>query len=75
MYNDKVSEISEVLKLLDRLLDCQYTPLGRTNLPWGFNQDDLCKAELLDNFLDNTLLKLWSPDMAQRWLEVDMKVT
>jgi hypothetical protein len=33
MYNDKVCEISEVPKLLDGLLDCQYTPLGRTDLP------------------------------------------
>ncbi len=75
MYNDKVSEISEVLKLLDRLLDCQYTPLGQTNLPRWFKQDDLCRAKLLDNFLDNSLLKLWSLDMAHRQLEVDMKVT
>jgi hypothetical protein len=58
MYNDKFSEISEVPKLLDGLLDCQYTPLGRTNLPRRFKQDDLCTAELLDNFLDNSLLKL-----------------
>ena len=75
MYNDKVSEISEVPKLLDRLLDCQYMPLGRTNLPRWFKQDDLIRAELLDDFLDNVLLKLWSLDMAHRWLEVDMKVT
>ncbi len=33
MYNNKVSEISEVPKLLDRSLDGQYTPLGRSNLP------------------------------------------
>ncbi len=58
MYNDKVSEISEVPKLLDRLLDCQYMLLGQTGLPWRFKQDDLCRAELLDNFLDNSLLKL-----------------
>ncbi len=38
MYNDKVSEISEVPKLLDRSLDCQYTPLGQTNLPRGSNR-------------------------------------
>ncbi len=75
VYNDKVCEISEVLKLLDRLLDCQYTPLGHTNLPPRFKQDNLCRAELLDNFLDNSLLQLWSSDMAQRQLEVDMKVT
>ncbi len=75
MYNDKVSEIGEMLKLLDRLLDCQYTPLGRTNLPWWFKQDDLCRAKLLDNFLDNSLLKLWSLDMAWRLLEFDMKIT
>jgi hypothetical protein len=56
--NDKVSEIGEVPKLLDRLLDCQYMPLGRTNLPWWFKQDNLCRAKLLDNFLDNSLLKL-----------------
>ncbi len=74
-YNDKVCEISEVQKLLDRLFDCQYTPLGRTDLPQQFKQDNLCRAALLDNFLDNSLLKLWSWDMAQRWLEVDMKVT
>ena len=58
MYNDKVSEISEVPKLLDRLLDCQYTLLGQTDLPRWFKQDDLCRAELLDDFLDNSLLKL-----------------
>ncbi len=75
MYNDKVSEISEVLKLLDRSLDCQYMPLGRTDLPRRVKQDNLCRAKLLDNFLDNSLLKLWSLDMAQRQLEVDMKVT
>ncbi len=75
MYNDKVSEIGKVLKLLDRLLDYQYTPLGRTNLPRRFKQDDLCRAKLLDNFLNNSLLKLWLSDMAQRQLEVDMKVT
>ncbi len=66
VYNDKVSEISEVPKLLDRLLDCQYTQLGRTNLPWRFKQDNLCRSELLDSFLDNSLLKLWLSDMAQR---------
>ncbi len=66
MNNDKVCEISEVPKLLDRLLDCQYTPLGRTNLPRRFKQDNLCRAELLDNFLDNSLLKLLLSDMAQR---------
>ena len=75
VYNDKVCEISEVPKLLDRLLDCQYTPLEHTNLPRWFKHDNLCRAELLDNFLDNSLLKLWLSDMAQRWLEVDMKVT
>ncbi len=74
VYNYKVSEISEVPKLLDRLLDCQYTPLGQTNLPQQFKQDNLCRAKLLDNFLDNSLLKLWSSDMAHRQLEVDMKV-
>jgi hypothetical protein len=58
MYNDKVSEIGEVPKLLDRSLDCQYMPLVRTNLPQRFKQDNLCRAELLDNFLDNSLLKL-----------------
>jgi hypothetical protein len=36
MYNDKVCEISEVPKLLDRLLDCQYMLLRRTNLPRRF---------------------------------------
>ncbi len=59
MYNDKVCDISEVPKLLDRLLDCQYTLLERTNLPRRFKQDDLCRAKLFDNFLDNFLLKLW----------------
>ncbi len=58
VYNDKVSEIVEVPKLLDRLLDYQYMPLGRTDLPQRFKQDDLCRAELLDNFLDHSLLKL-----------------
>ncbi len=56
MYNDKVSEIGEVPKLFDRLLDCQYMPLGHTNFPWWFKQDNL--VELLDNFLDDSLLKL-----------------
>ncbi len=74
VYNNKVSEISEVPKLLDRLLDCQYTPLGCTDLPQRFKQDNLCRAKLLDNFLDNSLLKLWSSDMAQGQSEVDMKV-
>ncbi len=75
VYNDKVSEISEVPKLLDRLLDCQYMPIGQTDLPQRFRQDNLCRAELFDIFLDNSLLKLWSLDMALRLLEVDMKVT
>ncbi len=75
VYNDKVSEISKVPKLLDRLLDCQYTLLEQTNLPRRFKQDNLCRAKLLDNFLDDSLLKLWSLDMAQRQLEVDIKVT
>ncbi len=65
MYNDKVCEIIEVPKLLERLLDCQYTLLGCTDLPRQFKQDNLCRAELLDNFLDNSLLKLWLSDMAQ----------
>ncbi len=75
MYNDKVSKIVEVPKLHDRLLDYQYMPLRHTNLPWRFKQDNLCKAELLDDFLENSLLKLWSLDMTQRQLEVNMKVT
>ncbi len=75
LYNDKVSEIGEVPKLLDRSLDYQYTPLGRTNLLRRFKQVNLCRAELLDNFLDHSLLKLWSSDMAQRQLKIDMKVT
>ncbi len=75
VYNDEVSEIGEVPKLLNRLLDCQYMPLGQTNLPRGFKQDNLCRAELLDDFLDKSLLKLWLSDMARRQLEVDMKVT
>ncbi len=75
VYNDKVSEISDVLKLLDRLLDCQYTPLRQTNISWQFKQEDRCRAKLLDNFLDNFLWKLWLLDMAQRQLEGDMKVT
>jgi hypothetical protein len=58
VYNDKVSEIDEVPKLLDRSLDYQYTPLGRTDNPRRFKQDDLCRADLLDNFLDDSLLKL-----------------
>ncbi len=66
MYNDKVCEISEVPNFLDRLLDCQYMLLGRTNLARRLKQDYLCRAELLDNFLDNFLLKLWLSDMAQR---------
>ncbi len=75
VYNDKVCEISEVPKLLDRSLDYQYTLLGRTNLPRRFKQHNLCRAKLLDNFLDHSLLKLGLLDMAQRQLEVDMKVT
>ncbi len=75
MYSDKGSEISEVPKLLDRLLDCQYTLLWQTNLPWQFKQDNLCRAKLLDNFLDNFLMKLQLSDMVQRQWEVDMKVT
>ncbi len=75
VYNDKVSEIGEVPKLLDKSLDCQYTPLGHTNLPRWFKQDNLRRAELLDNFSGNFLLKLWFWDMAWRRLEVDMKVT
>ena len=43
VYNDKVIEIVEVPKLLDRLLDNQYTPLGLTNIPWQFKQDNLCR--------------------------------
>jgi hypothetical protein len=58
VYNDKVSEIGEVLKLLDRSLDYQYMPLGRINLPQRFKQEDLCRAKLLDNFLGHSLLKL-----------------
>jgi hypothetical protein len=58
MYNDKVTEIGEVPKLLDRSLDCQYMLLGRTNLPQWFKQDNLFRAKLLDNFLDDSLLKL-----------------
>ncbi len=75
MYNVKISEISEVPKLLDRLLDCQYTPLGWADLPRRFKQDNLCRAELMDNFLDDSLLKLWLSNKAQTQLEVDMKVT
>ncbi len=66
VYNEKICEISGVLKLLDRLLDCQYKPLGRNNLPRRFKQDNLCRAKLLDNFFENSLLELWSLDMAQR---------
>ncbi len=75
VYNDKVSEIGEVLKLLDRLLDYQYMLLGHTNLHQQFKQDHLCRAKLLDNFLDHSLLKLWLLDMAWKQLEVGMKVT
>ncbi len=46
MYNNKVSEIGEGLKLLDRSLDCQYTLLRRTNLPRRFKQNNLRKAKL-----------------------------
>ncbi len=67
VYNDKVCEMSEVPKLLDRSLDCQYMLLGHTDLPRQFKQDNLCRAKLLDNFLDNSLLKLWLSDMAHRW--------
>ena len=58
VYNEKVSELGEVPKLLNRSLDYQYTLLGRTDLPWRFEQDNLCRAKLLDNFLDKSLLKL-----------------
>ncbi len=73
--NYKVSKISEVPKLLNRSVDCQYMPLGRTDLPWRFKQNNLGGAKLLDNFLDDFLLKLWLSNMAQRLLDVDMKVT
>ncbi len=56
VYNDKVSVIGEVSKLLNRLLDYQYTPLGCTNLPRWFKQDGLCRAKMLDDFLDDFLL-------------------
>jgi hypothetical protein len=74
VYNEKFSVIGEVPKLLDRSLDCQYTSLGHTDLPRQFKQDDQCRDKLLDNFLNNSLLKLWLSDMAWRQLEVDMKV-
>jgi hypothetical protein len=73
MYNDKVSEIGDVPKLLNRLLDCQYMPLGHTNLPRWFKQE-IC-AGPNDNFLDNSQLKLRLLDMVWRQLEVDMKIT
>jgi hypothetical protein len=57
VYNDK-SEIGEVPKLLNGLLDYQYLPLGRTDIPRQLKQDNLCRAQFLDNFLDNSLLKL-----------------
>jgi hypothetical protein len=57
-YNNEVHEISEVPKLLHKMLDCQYRPLGRTDLPQQFKQDNLRRAELLDIFLDDFLLKL-----------------
>ncbi len=38
MYNDKVSKIGEVPKLLNRLLDCPYMLLGRTNIPRQFDR-------------------------------------
>jgi hypothetical protein len=46
VYNNEVSEIGEVPKLLNRLLDYQYMALGRTNLPWWFKQDNLHRDEL-----------------------------
>ncbi len=46
VYNDKVCETCEVPKLLDRLLDCQYMPLGHTDLPRRFKQHNLCRAKL-----------------------------
>jgi hypothetical protein len=58
MYNDNVSEIGEVPKLLNRSLDYQYTLLRRTNLPRQFKQDDMCRAKLLDNYFDHSLSKL-----------------
>ncbi len=58
VYNDKVSEMGEVPKLLDKLLDYHYAPLRHTNFPRRFKQDDLCRAKLLDNYLDHSLLKL-----------------
>ncbi len=57
VYNDKVSEIGEAPKLLDRLLDCKYMPLGCTHLPRWLKQDNLCRAKSLDNFLDHSLSK------------------
>jgi hypothetical protein len=57
VYNDKVSEMSELLKLLDRLLDCQYMPLRQTYLPRQFKQDNLCRAELfLEQFPVETVI-------------------
>ncbi len=44
MYNDKISKIGEVPKLLNRLLDYQYMLLGQTDLPRRFKQDNLCRA-------------------------------
>ncbi len=75
VYTDKVSEMGEESKLLDRSRDYQNTPLERINLPRWFKQDNLCRNKLLDNFLDHSLLKLLSLDRAQRKLEVDMKAT
>ncbi len=66
VYNYEVSEIDEVPTLLNRLLDCQYILLGCTDLPGRFKQDNLCRVELLDKFLDDSLLKLVLSDMAWR---------
>ncbi len=70
VYNYKVCEICEVPKLLDRLLDCQYMPLGHINLPRRFKQHNLCRAELLDNFLDNSC---WNCD-CRIWLRGDWRL-
>ena len=74
MYNDKVSEIGRCRSSLIDCLIAVHTAWAYRS-PLGFKQDDLCRAELLDDFLDNSLLKLLLLDMAQRGLEVNMKVT
>jgi hypothetical protein len=64
MYNDKVSEIGEVPKLLNRLLDCQYMLLGWTDLHWRFKQES-CVGP--NHWIISWTIPCWNCD-CQIWL-------